>query len=253
MVTLITDAELDRLEATHPELKGGCPTCKGKGYYKWQGTSHDCDCVQQKYLYTRYIRAGIGLSYQRLTWGDLGIEVPRRIAQYLDDAEEYIDRGIGLMISGTTGTGKTALAMLILKDLVKAGYDCAATTFAETVQSLIQSWSDDTEKKMFASRFMYSRVLVLDDLGKEFRNSFRNQLNPTTFDYILRTRVQESRPTILTTNMTFKEVLGDYGVAVLSLLAEQSIEIQLTGTDFRPTARDRAIAEVEAKERRPIT
>ena len=48
----------------------------------------------------------------------------------------------------------------------------------------------------------------------------QNGLGPTTFDYILRTRVCEGRPTILTTNMTAADVKTGYGAAVLPLLDE---------------------------------
>lgn len=55
----------------------------------------------------------------------------------------------------------------------------------------------------------------------------QNGLGPTTFDYILRTRVCEGRPTILTTNMTAADVKTGYGAAVLPLLVEKSIEVHL--------------------------
>ena len=94
-------------------------------------------------------------------------------------------------------------------------------------------------------------MLLLDDLGKEFRRS--NRLQQTTFDHILRTRVQNNRPTILTTNMNAAELSIGYGASVLSLLVEKSIELPLPGVDFRPLAHSRAVAEVGAGELGPIT
>lgn len=170
--------------------------------------------------------------------------------EYLDSAEAFIDRGIGLFLSGPMGTGKTLLAMLVLKDLVKKNYNCYATTFSNTVEAFTSTWGDNEEKKRFADRFMFSDVLLLDDLGQEQRTS--NRLPQTTFDRILRTRIQDGRPTLVTTNMNAIEVQVGYGAPVLSLLCEQSIEIPMTGTDFRPKARDRTIAEARSGEQRPI-
>jgi DNA replication protein DnaC len=250
--TYLSDDELDRLKQEHPDLaRGICPTCKGKGHYRWEGIRRDCMCREQKRLYTRYLHAGIGITYQRLTWGDLGAEVNPVLMDYLDKAEAYIDRGVGLFINGPVGTGKTMLAMLVLKDLVKADYSCYATTFANTVEAFTSTWGDNDEKKRFADRFMFSDVLLLDDLGQEQRTA--NRLPQTTFDRILRTRVQDGRPTLLTTNMNATEIKVGYGAPVLSLLCEQSIEIPMSGDDYRPRAHDRTIAEARSGETRPIS
>jgi DNA replication protein DnaC len=203
--------------------------------------------------YTHYAHAGIGLTYQRMTWDD--VKVPEvqlaPIRDYLANIDAYVARGVGLFLSGPVGSGKTLIGNLVLKELVKRGYDCYGTTFAATVEAFTSTWGDAEEKRHFANRFMRSKVLCLDDLGKEFRSA--NGLSKTTFDYILRTRVQEARPTILTTNLNAMEVRTGYGASVLSLLVEQSIEVPLTGEDYRPIAHNRTISEVKAGEMRPIT
>ena len=248
----LSDADYDRLEKAYPELFGPCVTCQGTGNYIWKGATHDCDCKQQRHLGTRYAHAGIGLTYQRLTWDDL--EVPDNqlapVRNYVENVESYVACGMGLFLSGSVGSGKTLIANLVLKDLVRRGYDCYFTTFAGAVEHFTSGWGDNDEKKRFANRFMRSRVLCLDDLGKEFRAS--NGLSPTTFDYILRTRVFEGRPTILTTNLTAAEVKTGYGASVLSLLVEKSIEVPLPGADFRVKAHSRSIAEIKANKMRPI-
>ena len=250
----LSDEELARLKYEHPALASGvCPTCKGRDdcHYTWEGQRHRCDCQIQKRMYTRYLNAGIGLTYQRLSWGNFSYPIPPQIIDYLDHAEANVDRGMGLFLTGPMGVGKTMLAMLVLKDLVKQGYNCYATTFANTVEAFTSTWGDNEEKKRFADRFMYSDVLLLDDLGQEQRTASR--LPQTTFDRILRTRIQDSRPTILTTNLKPLEVKEGYGAPVLSLLTEQSIEIQCSGGDFRPQAHDRVNREIRAGEVPPIS
>lgn len=248
----LSNAELDRLKIDFPELKSGtCPTCHDRQFYLRGGERQVCPCPEQKRLYLRYLHAGIGLTFQRLTWDDLSFSELGPLADWVANSEAYIDRGIGLFISGPLGTGKTLILNLVLKDLIKRGVDCYATTFAETVEAFTATWGDAEEKRRFARRFKNSTVLGLDDLGKEFRNN--NRLSPTTFDMILRTRVQNSRPTILTTNMTADELKWGYGNAVLSLLVEKSIEVILTGDDFRPQAQERSLAEVRDGETRLIT
>lgn len=251
---ILSDAELRRLEDDHPELRARqCPTCFGKKTYIWQGQQHECDCRTQQQLQLRYFYAGIGMNYQRLTWDDVAVPEDQLapVLDYILNAHAYVRRGIGLVLHGPVGTGKTLLANLILKELVKLDYDSYVTTYASTVTAFTAGWGSRDDATWFANRFMRSQALALDDLGKEFRRS--NALHSTTFDHILRTRVQADRPTILTTNMTAQELQGGYGAAVLSLLVEKSIDVPLTGADFRPASRDRIHAEIAAGEMRPIS
>ena len=255
MSSFFSNDELDQVAADYPDeyKPGECPTCHNAGTFTYKGQLRACLCPDQKRLLTRYLHAGIGLTYQRLMWTDLTIpgetlDIP---LDYIENPQSYLDHGLGLFIHGPVGTGKTMLANLVLKELVKKNIRCYATTFSQTIESFTAGWSDVAEKNRFARRFMNTQVLLLDDLGKEFRRS--NRLQQTTFDHILRTRVQNNRPTILTTNMNAAELNVGYGASVLSLLVEKSIEVPLTGVDFRPQAHWRALAEVKAGEVAPIT
>ncbi len=254
MTTYLSDAEMTRLKRQYPGLgRDACPTCRGRGNFVWDGANRKCNCEEQKRLYIRYLHAGIGVTYQRLMWSDFTGpgELLDPVLDYIDHAVAFIERGIGLFLSGPMGTGKTMLANLVLKELVKRDYNCFGTTFSSTVESFTAGWNSAEDKQYFADRFMYSDVLLLDDLGKEFRR--QNGLQKTTFDHILRTRVQAGRPTLLTTNMNPREVQHGYGAPVLSLLVEQSIEVVLPGDDFRPKAHERTVAEARSGEMRPIT
>lgn len=253
MSDYLSDDDLDRLKAENPEVATqDCPTCHGAKKYTLGGEVHNCDCTEQRRLFLRYLQAGIGLTYQRLGWTDFGAEVPERVVSYITKAPFYLDQGLGLLFTGVQkGTGKTLLANLVLKELVNRGYSCYSTTFPQVIEEFTAGWSDASAKVRFAERFMKTRVLLLDDLGKEFVRA--NRLQQSTFDYILRTRVQQSRPTIMTTNMTSDELCRGYGSAVLSLLVEKSVEIPLDGLDFRPVAYDRSLGIAESEESRPIT
>ena len=93
--------------------------------------------------------------------------------------------------------------------------------------------------------------LLLDDLGRDLRTG--NNLPQSTFDSILRTRVQEGRTTLITTNMSMRELETGYGAASLSMLKEVSLRIEVNGSDFRPRANARTLTELDDDEMRPIT
>lgn len=250
--SFLSDDEADRLYDRFPKLKDApqeyCPTCKKKGWYIWKGERVECDCALQTQLFKHYSSAGIFVRYQGLTWEDYQQHPPEELATYLRRHEDYVSRGIGLLFTGLKGTGKSLLATLVLKELIHLGYSCFSTTYADTVEAFTATWNNDEEKRWFARKFMRSDILLLDDIGKEWST----RLSQSTFDMILRSRVQDARPTIITTNLTIPELESGYGAAVLSLLSECSIVLQFSGEDWRPQAYRRSTDEMTRGEVRPL-
>jgi len=251
--SILSEEEANRLYARFPDLRNGpCPTCRGKGTYRWESVDHPCNCRLQRQLAKHYSKSGIGVRYQRLDWSDFvgDPEALTQISEYVLRYDQMLRQGMGLLLTGTLGTGKTFLGTMVLKELIKRGYNCWATTFAQTIEAFTATWGNQEEKGWFAKKFMHSQVLLLDDLGRDLRTG--NNLPQSTFDSILRTRVQEGRTTILTTNMSMRELESGYGSAVLSLLKEVSLLVNFTGDDFRPAANARTLAELNDDEMRPI-
>lgn len=249
-----TDAE--RLYRKYPDLphsaREGCPTCRGRERYVWQGQEQECNCKLQLQLAKHYFNANIGELFQRLDWSDYESD-PTLLAaatKFLTNHRTLIEGGIGLLYYGQWGTGKTMLANLIAKDCVKLGYSTYFVTFAEMVDMFTKGWGDNRERAYFESRVVNSRVLVLDDVGKEFRA--KNNLSESTFDHVLRQRVLNLRPTIVTTNMDLNDLDEGYGRAIFSLLRERSIQVKADGDDWRGRASARSLKEAQQGWRRPI-
>lgn len=248
--------DASRLYREHPHIKASpqdyCPTCDTTGQYFWRGENHPCDCEAQLQLHKHYLSSGIGVTYQRLSWDDYEGDptLQAQLDKYLSKHANFINHGIGVLLYGEFGTGKTFGVTLLLKDLLKAGYTCYSTTFADMVEMFTAGWKSVEDQKYFQKKIMYSDVLLLDDLGRELKT--RNKLSESTFDNVLRRRVQDGRPTFITTNMSLVELSEGYGGAILSLLKEKSISYEVNGIDFRPTANSKLLREVTAGESRPI-
>lgn len=253
----LTDTEAERLYRNHPQMGRSwekyCPTCDKTGTYFWKGQDNPCDCEYQLQLHKHYLAAGVGATYQRLDWDDYAgpTEALDGVIKYLERREQFLRRGMGIYFLGSYGTGKTMLANLVLKELIKDGLTCWATTFSQTVEMFTAGWTDKADKNYFQTKFINSQVLLLDDVGKELRGT-RIALAETTFDAILRQRVQAGRTTFITTNMSHDELEDGYGSAILSLVREKSLVQAFEGNDFRVTANDREVSEVLRGEVRPI-
>lgn len=253
---VLSDDDYQRLARRDPGLskgyEGWCPTCDKKGTFVWKGKEVECDCETQVAMFKWYSVSGIGTTYQRLSWADY--EGPQGIidgiGRYTDNITEFARQGMGLYLSGDVGTGKTMISNLILKWLVHQGYTCFSTTFSQMIEMYTAGWTDKEEKQWFQRKFLNSQFLLLDDIGKERETKIA--LNESTFDAVLRQRVSDGRPTMITTNLTAEELQEGYGSAILSLIKEQSLEEVISGDDFRPRANKRRVQEVLDGWTRPI-
>lgn len=235
----LTDAECSYLERVRPELVAGhytyCPTCSKMGKYHWQGIEVVCDCARQLALAQRYTLAGIPDNYQKLDWSDYAFAMPAGVEDYRAHLEPFAARGLGLLLIGPKGVGKTMLATLMLKEFIKRGMKGFSILFSEVTDQITAGWGSGDKaraaQESFDDRFTHTDVLLLDDLGKEWSSA--NTMAKVHFDNILRRRVQNNRVTLLTSNLGVDGLVSNYGEGVLSLLKEKSMAVPIVGQDFR--------------------
>lgn len=268
-VRLLTDEERERLHAERPTLPpsphaGACVTCVGRGEFRWYplaaGGTFDytsdpvvyrCSCVDQWILHRYLLNAGIGTYYGRLYWADLaGIErsAYEFVASYLEDVSSFLQAGLGLLLHGKRGTGKTLIVTLLLKSLLAQGVDAYFTTFGDAIERFASGWRSDEDKRWFHARIKNAQVLAIDDPGKEM--SGRAQVPQAVLDEVIRHRVASQMPTLVMTNLSLDDFGSRYGEYVLSLLQESCWTHEFTGKDWRPQARDRKAREAHLK--RPV-
>lgn len=254
----LSDEDAEELYRQYPTLRPDyrsyCPTCllKNDRKYVWKGKTVRCDCQKQLQLHKHYLNAGIGVNFQRLSWDDYEGDpsLKEDIDLYLSSHEEMVARGVGMILTGEWGVGKTMAMNLMMKDLLKLGHSVYATTFSSMIDMFTAGWRSQEDKQKFESRVRMSQVLLIDDLGKEYKT--KTGLAESTFDSVLRSRVQGGRPTFITTNMSTKEMESGYGSAIMSLFAEAAMIREVKGADFRKRVVQRTMKEVASGETRPI-
>jgi DNA replication protein DnaC len=238
-------------------------TCQGRKTFLWvrepgsTPVEFECDCKEQ-YILSRYLlNAGIDLDYQKLGWmdashvEDAAIEL---VDDYIEHAEGFTRTGYGLFLFGSKGSGKTLLATLLLKMLLGRGFDGYFTTFPSMIEHHTEGWRNPDEKVWFEQRIVNAGVLVIDDVGRELKNSTASlDIIEAMFDKVIRSRVSGSRPTILTTNFDAKDFTIKYKGNVMSLLAGRNDFYEFVGNDFRKEFQaDRIKAEARAGLTRPV-
>lgn len=252
--SFLPDDEWGWLYAHHPGLPkrpDGCQTCGGTGKYAFGG-EHPCDCRRQLALQRHYLVANIAELYHRLDWQDFNgdRDAANHAWKWIERRELNLRTGRGLMFRGQFGRGKTMLAALIAKEMVKLGVSTFFVTFAEMIEMFTRGWGDRDSKDRWEEKVLNSKVLVLDDLGRDL--TVKTTLPQSTFDFVLRHRVTTLRPTIITTNLTVEAMSTGYGNGVLSLLVERSSLVEVAGEDWRRNVQSREDAEYDLGWRRPV-
>lgn len=252
-----------------------CKTCDGTGTFRWyarasldwQGApdvidEFKCPCDDQWILSRFLLHCGIEYKYQRFDWSDIAVTMPAEINDYLSNARQIIGAGLGLVLYGSEGTGKTLLAILLLKTLIARGHHGYFTTYSNMIQRFNEGRFDKEERQWFLRRVTHTSVLVIDDIGREQKRKTLEKDKGTVdslqataeflFEDVVRHRVGMATPTFITSNLALGDIASKYGSNVMSLLAEQAIPVELTGMDWRNTSSARGMEELRQGLRRPV-
>jgi len=254
-----------------------CPLCEGSGWKTASTTSNGpsvnhrrvtrCDCQLRARMNRLLAGARIPRRYEHCELTNYDTDFPGAhpslaeghfiASNFARKCDPHGDKG--LMIIGKIGTGKTHLAVGILKELiVNRGVSCLFYDYRELLKEIQNSYNSTvqtTELDVLRPVFE-ADVLVLDELGA---------VKPTewvwdTVSLILNTRYNDNRTTIITTNFedqaaaavagslsparsaTRPETLGDrIGERMRSRLHEMCRVISLDGADFRQKFRSASL------------
>lgn len=111
----------------------------------------------------------------------------------------YIELRQNIIWIGSTGTGKTGLAISFLMQSINKGYKCRFITFPELVELLYQSVADHTEAKVIKMFEAYD-CLLIDELGYV-------EIEPIQVGlfFTLMQRRHKKRTTLITSNLGFAQ------------------------------------------------
>lgn len=147
----------------------------------------------------------------------------------------FVERKQGLILAGSSGTGKSHIAKALLLIGCSRLYSCRYTTASSMLSNLMASLCDGTLEKTLKT-YTRPQILLIDEVGFD-RIEQESARNAAFFFKVIDARYCKGS-TILTCNIDFKE-LGDYlgdpviTTALVDRMVHHSIIIHVDGPSFR--------------------
>jgi DNA replication protein DnaC len=147
---------------------------------------------------------------------------------YANDTELFSKKRNGLIISGYVGSGKTHLSASIANDFAEKNIPTLFGTFIEHLEQ-IRAEFESAGANDYLQDMKSAMVLVIDDLGKEKRSEWTQQVLFEVVNY----RYEHQLPIIITSNFTDSELANYVGQPIFSRLSEMCSSVRTNGGDYR--------------------
>ena len=228
------------------ELHYRCPDCRDTGLID----GRKCHCFLQAQMKLLHAQSNLEDVLERENFNALSYE-------YYDDTEILPQLGItnaaymrrvvagcrefvrdfdkkhdNLLFTGSTGVGKTFLTNCIARELMDDFHSVIYLTASDLfdVFSRNKFDYDNAEDMKDMYRFILDcDLLIIDDLGTELNNSFTS----SQLFYCINERMNMSRSTIISTNLTLARLRDSYTDRVTSRIMSGYRIIPLYGGDIR--------------------
>ena len=143
------------------------------------------------------------------------------------------ERNIGLFIYGSIGTGKTYISCSIANVVIeKHLYDCKVINFSQILNDL-QKGGFTLDRNEYINSLTSKTLLVLDDFGIERNTEYALE----QIYNIINARYQKKKPTIITTNIDYKEIMKEQNdlmtARIYSRMKEMCVPLKIVGEDRR--------------------
>ena len=181
------------------------------------------------------------LSYYEGKTDSNGINCRQKMEDNLNFCKEYASsfslQSPSLFFLGKTGVGKTHLSLSIAKKVAEQGFTAAYGSLINYLRIIekehfgrAETYETDTVQTLIGAD-----LLILDDLGSEFRTSF----SESALYNIINSRINLGVPTIISSNLTAEELQKTYNDRIISRIFGVFTTLMFVGSDIRAEKRIR--------------
>ena len=220
-----------------------CPYCQDTGFIG----SSKCSCFQKAEITLLYSQSHINAILDRDTFEAFSLDYysdtviheatgqsERQMARRAYDAARNFVNSFGrsfnnLFLYGDTGVGKTFLSHCIAHELLSQAH-CVLYFSSHDLFEQLAGYAFAREQTGGAPEdILDAELLIIDDLGTELTNSFVT----SQLFLCVNERLNRSKPTIISTNLSLKDFSSAYSERTFSRIAGNYQMIKLVGKDIR--------------------
>lgn len=159
-------------------------------------------------------------------------ETKKVIQDYAEHFEENLKHGRSMIFMGAVGTGKTHLAVSLLRTIIAEGYSGLFVSAGDLITDVRDTWRTTSEKttKEVIKHYVDIDLLVIDEIGVQRGTENEREVLFT----VINQRYNNVTPTVLLTNCTMDEVKEYIGKRLYDRLKEDGGQIiAFTGESYR--------------------
>jgi DNA replication protein DnaC len=232
------------LPADYTKPRRDCTLCDDSGFLG----SKMCTCMKKAIVLEGYRTSGIGKLIEKQRFDNFDLSYystallenkrysPRDVmAAIKEEMEDYADSfslsSPSLLFIGGTGLGKTHLSSAIAGKVIEKGFDVVYES-APNIALLFEKDRFGREENSAEQirRLMEAELLILDDLGTEPSSQTTNS---AIYQLINHRAAIASLPTIISTNLSYRQLEKRYETAILSRLLGEFEVKYFQGEDVR--------------------
>lgn len=158
-----------------------------------------------------------------------GEELNKFIKTYIKFIHRNFEECVGITLCGANGVGKTFASSLVLMHAYRSYYTVKLITFNEYISLVLNKV--EPRRNYLLEDLKNREFLCIDELGKEPITSSGS--GGSILVDLLKYREINGLPTIVCTNLNFKDISSRYGGTIYSLIVNGTLSITLEGKDNR--------------------
>lgn len=179
-------------------------------------------------------RMNLPQAYWRAKVQNVAEEVRPLVARYLLKMDQMVENGVGMIVLGEPGVGKTGIAALVAKEARSRGYVVMFTSVWELRELIRAKVRFDDELSMM-QRAADVPVLILDDLRPD--DVSQSWFGRAEVEALVAQRAAQRKLTVVTTQMTPRE-LRDHVPGLMASAEECMLRVAVKGPNLRKARKE---------------
>lgn len=222
-----------------------CHLCKDQGYRD----NSFCECYKRELsevfiensnlmkVYENQVFEKFDLGYFAESDGSKGksYNAMQTLLNYLKHyAADFTTESGNLLFIGTPGCGKSFLSCAIAYEVINNGFFVYYTP-AQDMVSVFESSRFDKDKSADTSVYVDCDLLIIDDLGTEFKTQFTESV----LYNVINDRINMKKPMVISTNCSINELKELYHERLCSRLINEFLNFPFVERDIRKLKKER--------------